>query len=107
MLRSAVLVLASWVILAVVGSQAMAQERAYSQQWGGVASAVDYERFYHYPYIYYPQNYWAPSYFRSADHLYWRYPPEMRIPIYNRQWMNYYPEARRFHRGHHFILDTF
>ncbi|MCP4829039.1 MAG: calmodulin-binding protein, partial [Proteobacteria bacterium] len=39
--------------------------------------------------------------------LYHRYPPEMRIPVYNKKWHNYYPSHRRFHSGHHFILDVF
>ena len=29
------------------------------------------------------------------------------IPVYNRRWHNYYPNARRYHQGHHFILDVF
>jgi hypothetical protein len=39
--------------------------------------------------------------------MYHRYPAEMRIPVYNKKWFNYYPEHRRFHYGHHFILDVF
>ena len=45
----------------------------------------------------------------------------MRIPVYNKQWHNYYPVGRSFqngrmfhrhtrlkyHRGHHFMLDVF
>jgi hypothetical protein len=31
----------------------------------------------------------------------------MRIPVYNTRWHNYYPEGQLWHRGHHFILDTF
>ena len=106
MLKRTVLLIAVGMLLALT-SRAWAQGPAYGHAWGGVSRSVDYDRFYHYPYIFYPQNFWAPSYFRSADHLYWRYPPEMQIPVYNRQWFNYYPEPRRYHRGHHFILDTF
>jgi hypothetical protein len=64
-------------------------------------------RFYHYPYVYYPQNYWGNEYYQSSDSLYHRYPPEMQIPVYNRKWHNYYPSSRRYHWGHHFILDVF
>ena len=39
--------------------------------------------------------------------MYHRYPSEMRVPVYNKQWMNYYPEGRLYHWGHHFILDQF
>ena len=69
--------------------------------------AQDWDRFYHYPYVYYPQNFWGNEYFRSADSLYHRYPPEMRIPVYNRHWHNYYPNRRAYHWGHHFALDVF
>jgi hypothetical protein len=31
----------------------------------------------------------------------------MRIPVYNKQWHNEYPQVRLYHRGHHFIVDTF
>jgi len=82
-------------------------ERAYGRSWGGNYKTQDWERFYHYPYVYYPQNFWGDEYFRSADSMYYRYPPEMRIPVYNRKWQNYYPMARKYHSGHHFIMDTF
>ncbi len=39
--------------------------------------------------------------------MYYRYPPEMRIPVYNRLWHNEYPEPRRYCQGHHFELDSF
>ena len=50
---------------------------------------------------------WSSEYYKSSDSLYYRYPPEMRIPIYNRGWQNEYPQARRYHYGHHFNLDVF
>ena len=86
---------------------ASADQRAYGQTWGGSNDTLDWNRFYHYPYVYYPQNFWGSEYYRSADSLYHRYPPEMRIPVYNKRWHNYYPSSRRYHRGHHFILDVF
>jgi hypothetical protein len=79
----------------------------YGYQWGHAFSGRDYERFYHYPYVYYPQNFYGNEYFRSRNDLYYRYPPEMQIPVYNRAWFNYYPQYNKFHKGHHFILDTF
>ena len=87
-------------------SEAQAQQNAYGAQWGQQSSR-NLDRFYHYPYVTYPQNYWGNEYFRSADSLYHRYPAEMRIPVYNKQWHNYYPSPRRYHWGHHFILDVF
>ncbi len=82
-------------------------QQAYGQQWGQTYSTPDWNRFYHYPYVYYPQNYWNKDYYRSSDSLYYRYPAEMRIPVYNTRWQNYYPEGQLWHSGHHFILDVF
>lgn len=86
---------------------ANADQRAYGQTWGGQADYRDWNRFYHYPYVYYPQNFYGQEYFKSSDSLYYRYPPEMRIPVYNKKWFNHYPSHRRFHSGHHFMLDVF
>ncbi|QDV66304.1 calmodulin-binding protein [Crateriforma conspicua] len=86
---------------------ASAEPRAYGQAWGGGARPHDWNRFYHYPYVYYPQNFYGQDYYKSSDSLYHRYPSEMRIPVYNKRWHNFYPSNRRFHSGHHFILDTF
>ena len=55
-------------------------------------SMQDWARFRNYPYGYYPQNFGAP---------------DMSVPRYNPRWQNYYPNARRFHEGKHFILDVF
>ena len=84
-----------------------AQAEAYGRQWGRSYNTQQWERFYHYPYTYYPQNYWSKDYYKSSESLYYRYPPEMRIPVYNKAWQNEYPQERRFHMGHHFILDVF
>jgi hypothetical protein len=93
--------------LCVYAGESQAQERAFNQTWGQSYSAHDWERFYHYPYVYYPQNYYGNEYYRSAEDLYYRYPNEMRIPVYNKQWHNEYPENRLYHRGSDFILDVF
>lgn len=92
--------------LAANADQAQAQQ-AYGRAWGHTYTTLDWNRFYHYPYVYYPQNFWGNEYYRSADSLYFRYPPEMRIPVYNRRWHNEYPSPRPFHRGHQFVLDVF
>ena len=111
---------ASFVFLSLAASTSDAQQ-AFGRAWGYTYRSQDWERFYHYPYVYYPQNFWGDEYYRSSEHLYYRYPPEMRIPVYNRQWYNYYPQNRgfyngryvsmqsglRYHRGHHFNLDVF
>lgn len=54
--------------------------------------AQDWARFRNYPYGYYPHNFGTP---------------DMTIPGYNPAWQNYYPTARRYHEGKHFILDVF
>ena len=81
-------VIAAVALLVSLPNIAQAQDRAFGQSWGSENSRVDMNRFYHYPYVYYPQNYWGNEYYRSADSMYYRYPAEMRIPIYNRAWHN-------------------
>jgi hypothetical protein len=109
MTRRIVLSLLGGMLLALFasGDSAEAQQRAYGRNWGSQYNMHDYERFYHYPYVYYPQNFWGNDYYRSSESLYYRYPQEMRIPVYNRQWHNYYPQDRRWHHGNHFALDVF
>ena len=87
-------------------AQQPAHQPAYGANWGQQSSR-NMDRFYHYPYVTYPQNYWGNEYFRSADSLYYRYPAEMRVPVYNKKWQNYYPTPRRYHFGHHFLTDVF
>lgn len=107
MFRRLVMALVCAATLASLAGVAKADPRAYGRVWGGAASNRDYERFYHYPYVYYPQNFWGNEYYRSSEDMYYRYPQEMQIPVYNKKWHNYYPEGRRFHQGHHFMLDVF
>lgn len=99
------------VVLAVgcfSAAPAQAQEqRAYGQVWGGAYGYRDWSRFYHYPYVFYPQNFYGNEYYRSNQSLYHRYPPEMRVPVYNKRWHNSYPLGRRYHTGHQFRLDVF
>jgi hypothetical protein len=95
------------VCIGMTTSTAQAEPQAYGRTWGGAYGNNDWERFYHYPYVYYPQNFWGNEYYRSKDSLYYRYPQEMRIPVYNKKWYNYYPNARPYYSGHHFVLDVF
>ena len=71
----------------------------------GRGQPSDWDRFYHYPYVYYPHNFRTTP--ESYDHMYYRYGVERRIPVYNRDWHNFYPSERPYHSGHHFILDVF
>lgn len=70
----------------------------------GEGQPTDWGRFYYYPYVYYPHNFQAPQEF---NHLYYRYPPSRQIPVYNKDWHNFYPTERKWHKGHHFVLDIF
>ena len=99
MLRRAVAIAA--VGIGLIGVFGTAGD-AYAQ-----GPSTDWKRFYHYPYTYYPQNFWANPRFSGYDHLYYRYPPHMRVPVYNKKWFNFFPEKRKFHSGKHFILDVF
>ena len=84
-----------------------AGQQAYGYQWGNSYNSTDWNRFYHYPYVWYQQNFYADGYYQSANDLYYRYPQEMRVPVYNRAWQNDYPKSRRYYQGHHFHLDVF
>jgi len=100
------LLCAAAVLMLVVPGDAQAQQ-AFDRQWGRTYSTQDWNRFYHYPYVYYPQNFWGQEYYRSSEDLYYRYPPEMQIPVYNKKWHNEYPQPLRYYKGSHFILDVF
>ena len=106
MIRRLGIALACAIAFGVASADQAQAQQAFGRSWGAQGQQ-NWERFYHYPYVYYPQNYLGSDYYRSADHLYYRYPQEMRIPVYNRKWHNYYPSARPYHRGHQFILDVF
>ena len=105
--RTLLVLLCAAAVLTVACVADVQAQQAYGAQWGKSYSTQDWNRLYHYPYVYYPQNFWGSDYYRSSEDMYHRYPPEMGIPVYNRQWHNYYPQARRYHQGHHFKLDIF
>ena len=66
---------------------------------------TDWQRFYYYPYVYYPHNFQAQN--QSYDHLYYRYPQQRQIPVYNKDWYNFYPEKKPYHWGTHYTMDVF
>ena len=90
MVRKALLVAALAIVAGLASSnETQAQQpQAYGQAWGGAASNRDYQRFNHYPYVYYPQNFYGNEYFKSSDSL-------------------YYPTNQRYHWGHQFLTDVF
>ena len=87
----------SILTMVIVGGSSKAQAAGNGQPY-------DWGRFYYYPYVYYPHNYSAPV---QYDNMYYRYPQERQIPVYNTHWNNFYPSAHPYYRGHHFILDVF
>jgi hypothetical protein len=105
--RTLFVLLAAAAFVALMSVSDAQAQQAFGRQWGRTYATQDWNRFYHYPYVYYPQNFWGVDYYRSSEDLYFRYPPEMRIPVYNLRWQNFYPEDRVYHHGHHFILDVF
>lgn len=96
------LVPATLVLLAALTVTLTLQPREARAQ--GRGQPTDWHRFYYYPYVYYSHNFQGP---REFDHLYYRYPPDRRIPVYNKSWHNFYPSERPYYMGHHFILDVF
>ncbi len=71
----------------------------------GRGQPTDWNRFMYYPFLYYPHNFQRPQ--GSNDNLYYRYGPQQRIPVLNKNWHNFHDTAQPYHKGHHFILDVF
>jgi hypothetical protein len=71
----------------------------------GRGQPTDWNRFMYYPFLYYPHNFQRPQ--GSNDNLYYRYSPQQRIPVLNKNWYNFHDTAQPYHKGHHFILDVF
>lgn len=129
--RTIFVLLCAAFVLAVFSVADVQAQQAFDRQWGRTYTTQDWNRLYHYPYVYYPQNFWGTDYYRSSEDLYYRYPPEMRIPVYHKQWQSFYPTHRkdpeteqyhffpmfgehaerhtgeRYYQGHHFIADVF
>ena len=104
MMRHLLFAITCAVFVGYVSADEAEAQQAFGRSWGAQGQH-NWERLYHYPYVYYPQNFHGNNYYRSADSMYHRYPQEMRIPVYNRKWHNYFPNTRLYHSGHHFILD--
>ena len=105
MFRSVLFAVFGFLCLFLLTDSVSAQQ-AYGQQWA-TSNSQNWQRFYYYPYVYYPHNYYSPEYYQSGQDLYHRYPAEMQVPAYNKDWFNFYPMPRRYHTGNHFRLDIF
>lgn len=88
------------VVLTVIAVSAYSDRAAAAPP----GQPTDWQRFYYYPYIYYPHSFQKPQ---TYNHMYYRYQPSQRIPVYNRNWYNFYPHEKPYHSGHHYILDVF
>ena len=95
------LLLTLFIICLAVGSLSALPQPAEA---AGQGQPYDWGRFYYYPYVYYPHNFQGQV---QYDNMYYRYPAERRIPVYNTNWHNFYPSAHPYHSGHAFILDVF
>lgn len=91
--------------LCAIALAVMAGMGASSAQAAPPGQPSDWQRFYYYPYVYYPHNFAQLP--ESYDHLYYRYPTQKRIPVYNEDWHNFYPTEKPYHWGHHYIMDVF
>ncbi|MDD3469067.1 MAG: calmodulin-binding protein [Thermoguttaceae bacterium] len=99
-----------WMLLVIAALSVTAQAAIASEGYAATVNqnTQDWQRFYHYPYTYYPHNFYAPEYFRSSSSsMMQRYPAEMQIPKYRRDWQNFYPSPKRFYQGYGFKLDMF
>ncbi|REJ70954.1 MAG: hypothetical protein DWQ34_23625 [Planctomycetota bacterium] len=95
-------VLTGLVLLAAATGSLLTSSDAHAAPPG---QPSNWQRFYYYPYVYYPQNF--QQYPESYDHLYYRYPRERQIPVFNANWHNFYLMDKPFHKGGHFALDIF
>jgi len=91
------------ILISVVAAAAFAGS-ARTVEAAPPGQAADWQRFYSYPYVYYPHSFQQPQ---QYDHMYHRYSPGMQIPVYNRSWYNFYPSEKPYHKGHHFLMDIF
>jgi hypothetical protein len=92
------------IVLLAAAFVATSEFTAKDARAAGQGQPTDWSRFYHYPYVYYPHNFQRQQ--QQYDHLYYKYPASRQIPVYNQNWYNFYPTAKPYHRGHHFILDA-
>ena len=75
------------------------------------AQGVDPNRFYHYPYYFFPHNYWpgmSPDWPEAPGAPYRPYPAYMAYPPYREpHWRYEWWEPQHYYRGSHFWLDVF
>lgn len=99
------LTLASW---AVAAREAQAQ---YAPDVSTASPSRSLNRFWYYPYYYFPANYWpsmGPKYPEPIGAPYQRPPAYMAYPPFREpSWRYEYCEPQKYYRGFHFWLDQF
>jgi hypothetical protein len=85
--------------------------------WMGLAAPAQaqdpatWNRFFHYPYYYFPHNYWpnmGPKWPEPVGAPYMRPPAYMAYPPFKEiNWRYHLWEQHRYYRGFHFWLDQF
>lgn len=84
--------------------------------WSGSASSahaqnVTLDRYYYYPYYWFPHNYWptqSPRWPEATGQPYQRPPAYMAYPPFREMhWRYEWWEPQNYHRGFHFWLDQF
>ena len=86
--------------------QVVAQQQAVGRERLPAPTVEDWNRYYYYPYRYFPHNFQSRDYHRAMANPPQRYPKEMQVPArYDQSWQNYFPAPRKYHFGRHFHLD--
>jgi hypothetical protein len=84
--------------------------------WGAVdvaarADEIDPNRYFHYPYTYFPHSYWpatGPKYPEPVGAPYMRPPAYMAYPAFKEPHWHYEADMpQKYYRGFHFWLDQF
>ena len=92
--------------LVALGWLAVATAPAHAQGSGGLGT-----RFWHYPYYFFPHNYWpqmGPPYREPVGQPYMRPPAYMAYPAFHEPlWRYEFWEPQHYYRGFHFWLDQF
>jgi len=57
--RTLVILLCAATMLVVLGMAEAQAQQAFGRQWGRSYTTQDWNRLYHYPYVWYPQNFWG------------------------------------------------
>ena len=55
--RTIFVLLCATFVMAVLSVADVQAQQAFDRQWGGTYTTQDWNRMYHYPYVYYPQKF--------------------------------------------------